>query len=147
MKAWAFILVVALLVSGSALPAGAAKIQLTDQEMDAVGAGDSSVAVSQVGLGSASGSSFSSGIDGITNTTARANFANVIPVASASGSNAITSTHVGNKFVLDGTAMAGTNVPPFGIKEDIAEITVLRNPGQAEFGCRGGVCVLLLKKH
>ena len=147
MKAWVLILAVGLAGYGWVPPAGAAKIQLTDQELDAIGAGDSSVAVAQVGLGSASGSSFSSGIDGITNTTARANFADVIPVASASGSNPITSTNAGNKLLLDGTAMAGTNVPPFGNKEDIAEIRVLRNPGRAEFGCRGGGCVLLLKKH
>jgi len=56
MKAWALMLVVALALFGWVVFAGAAKVQLTDLELDGVAGGDSSVAGDQTGLGSSSAS-------------------------------------------------------------------------------------------
>ncbi len=141
MKAWALMLVVALGVFGMALPAGAAKVTLTDMELDDVGAGDSAAAASQVGLGSARAASASNGIDGPTSTTA-----NVVvdtpttAAAAAAGNHPGVAATAGNDLGTAG-AQAGSNTPGFGNGKTLfSKLKAVWTFGATQIGVQKGVC-------
>jgi hypothetical protein len=141
MKVWALMMVVALAVFGWVLPAGAGKIQLTDQELDAVGAGDSAAAASQVGLGSANASSASNGIDGPTATSASVVVTNPTnAAAAASGANASVIVNAGTHAGTAGAA-AGSNVDPLGTKgTKFSKLKAEWTPGLVQIGISHGLC-------
>ena len=140
MKAWALMLVVALGVFGMVLPAGAAKVQLSDLEMDEVSGGDSAAAASQAGLGRATASSSSNGIDGPTTSSTSAVVSSSIATAAASGINAVVAAIAGLHKAL-ATAGAGTNQDPAGSKKTKESATNSVTPGSTQIGVRHGKCV------